>query len=133
MGILAGVGNDGDIDNLMGNMDVGDDDLEEELAMLLDGDLPPRRPKASPSKSKKPASSGRSKGVANPINFDIDKMDEVDDVDDDDGDLDDPELEVYSTVLLHLMLRFLKHIVSYSIDFLGRTGGNFRPSYFNYL
>lgn len=88
---MAGVGDDGDIDNLMGNMDVGDDDLEEELAMLLDGNSSgPRRPKA-PS-PRKPQNSGKGKPVVNPV-FDVEK-DDIDDQDDDDIDLDDPDLEV---------------------------------------
>lgn len=83
---------DGDIDNLMGGMEFGDDDLEEELAMLLEGNSPARRPKVSPTKNAAGSSAATKRSARNAANFDMDNpaLDE----DEGDDDIDDPELEV---------------------------------------
>ncbi|CAL8100917.1 unnamed protein product [Orchesella dallaii] len=91
LGFLAGVGDDGDVD-LLGNLDVGDDDLEEELAMLLDGkETAIRRPKTSPPKKPTRSAQPGRKSAGSVQNFDVDIND--DDEDEGDVDLDDPELE----------------------------------------
>lgn len=74
-------------------MDVGDDDLEEELALILEGKQPAaRRPKMSPPKKPSSAPQIRTRPTSKPFNMEDDNPEDDDD-EDNDIDLDDPELE----------------------------------------